>query len=86
MRIASPPIIAPCFYGVDTSTIEELISATNSIEDLRKLIGADSLAFLSMEGLSEALGHRSFCHACFTKEYPTHLYDDINAANKDGKF
>jgi amidophosphoribosyltransferase len=86
MRIASPPIIAPCFYGVDTSTIEELISATNSIEDLRKLIGADSLAFLSMDGLSEALGHRSFCHACFTKEYPTHLYDDIKAANKDGKF
>ncbi len=86
MRIASPPIIAPCFYGVDTSTIEELISASHNVEELRALIGADSLAFLSMEGLEEALGGRTFCHACFTKQYPTHLYEDIEQANKDGKF
>jgi amidophosphoribosyltransferase len=86
VRIASPPIIAPCFYGVDTSTMDELISAQHSIESLRQLIGADSLAFLSMEGLTEALGHSKVCHACFTKKYPTHLYDDLEEANKDGKF
>jgi amidophosphoribosyltransferase len=86
MRIASPAIIAPCFYGVDTSTYEELISAFNDVEAVRQLIKADSLAFLSMDGLSEALGHREFCHACFTKDYPTHLYEHIENANKDGKF
>lgn len=86
MRIASPAIIAPCFYGVDTSTYEELISAFHDVEDVRKLINADSLAFLSMKGLNQALGQREFCHACFTKDYPTHLYDHIENANKDGKF
>jgi amidophosphoribosyltransferase len=86
MRIASPPIIAPCFYGVDTSTYEELISAFNDPEAVRKLIGADSLAFLSMEGLQEAAGDRGLCRACFNKDYPTHLYQEIKNANKDGKF
>ena len=86
MRIASPQIISPCFYGVDTSTYEELISAFHTVEEVRQLIGADSLAFLSMDGLKEALGNRDFCHACFTKHYPTHLYDLIENANKDGKF
>jgi amidophosphoribosyltransferase len=86
VRIASPPIVAPCFYGVDTSTMDELISARHDIESLRVLIGADSLAFLSIEGLKEALGHSRICHACFTKDYPTYLYEDLNEANKDGKF
>ena len=86
MRIASPPIIAPCFYGVDTSTYEELISAFNDPEAVRKLIGADSLAFLSMEGLQKAVGDRGLCQACFNKNYPTHLYQEIKNANKDGKF
>ena len=86
MRIASPAIIAPCFYGVDTSTYEELISAFNDTEAVRQLIKADSLAFLSMEGLHQALGQRECCDACFTKHYPTHLYEHIENANKDGKF
>ncbi len=86
MRIASPQIVAPCFYGVDTSTYEELISAFNDTEAVRQLIGADTLAFLSMEGLKHALGNREICSACFTKEYPTHLYDQLENANKDGKF
>jgi amidophosphoribosyltransferase len=86
MRIASPQIVAPCFYGVDTSTYEELISAFNDTEAVRKLIGADTLAFLSMEGLKQALGNQEICSACFTKEYPTHLYDQLENANKDGKF
>lgn len=86
MRIASPAIIAPCFYGVDTSTYEELISAFHDVESVRQLIKADSLAFLSMAGLNQALGQQECCHACFTKEYPTHLYEHIENANKDGKF
>lgn len=86
MRIASPPIIAPCFYGVDTSTYEELISAFNDPEAVRKIIGADSLAFLSMAGLQKAAGERGLCQACFNKDYPTHLYQEIKNANKDGKF
>jgi len=86
MRIASPQIIAPCFYGVDTSTYEELISAFHSVEDVRQLIGADSLAFLSLDGLHEALGKKTLCTACFTRNYPTHLYNKYEEANKDGKF
>jgi amidophosphoribosyltransferase len=86
MRVASPQIIAPCFYGVDTSTYEELISAFNNVEEVRKIIGADTLAFLSMDGLRQALGSRELCVACFSKDYPTHLYDQLENANKDGKF
>lgn len=86
MRIASPPIIAPCFYGVDTSTYDELISANLSVEQLRERIGADSLAFLSLEGLKEALDHRGLCLACFNQDYPTELYSRLEEANKDHKF
>lgn len=86
MRIASPPIIAPCFYGVDTSTYEELISANMSVEEIRQKIGADSLYFLSVEGLKTALQHRGLCLACFNKEYPTELYSRLEEANKDHKF
>lgn len=85
MRIASPTFIAPCFYGVDTSTYDELISAYHSVEEVCKIIGADSLAFLSEEGLKEALGLSDLCMACFNKKYPTKLYEDIENANKDGK-
>jgi len=58
----------------------------NDVEAVRQIIKTDSLAFLSMEGLKEALGQRDFCAACFTKQYPTHLYEHIENANKDGKF
>lgn len=86
MRIASPPIVAPCFYGVDTSTYDELISAKHNVEELRGILGADSLAFLSIEGVQKATEHRGLCTACFTKDYPTALYQKITNANKDGKF
>ena len=86
MRIASPPIVAPCFYGVDTSTYDELISAKHNQEELRQILGADSLAFLSKEGVIKATENRGLCMACFTKDYPTHLYQKIKNANKDGKF
>lgn len=85
VRIASPQITNPCFYGVDTSTYEELLSAFNSVEEVRKIIGADSLAFLSKEALYQAAKRNDLCVACFTGDYPTALYQSKNEANKDGK-
>lgn len=86
MRIASPTMISPCFYGVDTSTYEELIAAFHDDEQVREIIGADSLAFLSIEGLQKAVGIPDMCMACFTAKYPTKLYDAIKDANKGSKF
>ncbi|ALC88500.1 amidophosphoribosyltransferase [Bacillus sp. FJAT-18017] len=80
--ISSPPITHPCFYGIDTSAKEELIAHSNSPEEIRKIIGADSLTFLSIEGMLEAIGRKhegkncGQCLACFTGEYPTELYPD----------
>lgn len=73
VRIASPAMIAPCFYGVDTSGLKDLISARMTVEELRDFIGADSLAFLSTEGLKEGLGE-NVCSACFDRDYPTFLF------------
>lgn len=86
VRIASPQITNPCFYGVDTSTYEELISAHKSVEEVRQSIGAYSLYFLSKEALFEAARREDLCLACFTGNYPTALYKSIKDANKDGKF
>lgn len=79
--ISSPPIKNPCFYGIDTSRKEELIANSKSIEELREIIEADSLTFLSAEGMVEAVA-RPFkgetggsCLACFTGNYPTEIYD-----------
>ncbi|XP_039122514.1 amidophosphoribosyltransferase, chloroplastic-like [Dioscorea cayenensis subsp. rotundata] len=83
MRIASPPIIASCYYGVDTPSSEELISNRMDIEGVRKEIGADSLAFLSLESLRGLLGDEapSFCEACFSGNYPVPPveYEDVNS-------
>ena len=74
VRIASAPLKYTCFYGVDVHTPEELISNSNSVEKVCELIGADSLAFLSHEGMYKA-GHRAdLCLACFNHKYPTKLY------------
>lgn len=82
VRISSPPVKNPCFYGIDTSSREELIAATKSIEDIREMIGADSLYFLSPTGMIDAIGrednapNRGHCLACFTGQYPTEIYED----------
>ena len=86
VRIASPPMTHPCFYGVDTSTFEELIGAHKNIEQVCKSIGADSLAFLSENALYKAGNRKELCISCFNGQYPTALYQSINEANKDGKF
>jgi amidophosphoribosyltransferase len=72
MRICAPPIRYPCFLGVDMATRQELIAAQKSIPEICEYIGADSLGYLSVEGLIKAvdLPRESFCLACFTGEYP----------------
>ncbi len=78
MRISCPPTISPCFYGVDTPSMRELIAANKSIEEIREFIGADSLAYLSVEGLKKACGDgqkTTYCSACYTGCYPTDWVD-----------
>jgi amidophosphoribosyltransferase len=74
LRISCPPTISPCFYGVDTPRKKELIAANNTIEEIRKYIGADSLSYLSLEGMKKAChdGEKTtYCTACYTGSYPT---------------
>jgi amidophosphoribosyltransferase len=78
VRISSPPVIGPCYYGIDLADPDELIAATHSVEEIRAQIGADTLAYISLEGL-EASTRRppsSLCRACLTGEYPTRIPDD----------
>jgi len=71
MRVSSPPTVSPCFYGIDTPTRRELIAASHSVEEIRTYLRADSLAYLSLEGLQESVGAKGeFCHACFSLDYP----------------
>ena len=86
--IASPPLVSPCFYGVDISTDSELIATNRTVDEIRELIGADSLTFLSAEGMVEAIGRPDKtkncgqCLACFTGEYPTEIYSDTVLPHK----
>jgi amidophosphoribosyltransferase len=75
LRVSCPPTVSPCFYGVDTPCVAELIAANNTIEETRRFVDADSLAYLSLEGLREAVDdrHRDYCYACYTGDYPTEL-------------
>ena len=84
LRISCPPTIAPCFYGVDTPSTEHLIAANKSLEEIREFIEADSLAYLSLVGLTHScttgdppsgLAPGSFCTACYTGDYPTQRID-----------
>jgi len=71
LRISSPPTIGPCFYGIDTPTRKELIAATHSIEEMRKYITAESLVYLSLEGLLGVVSTpEQYCTACFDNKYP----------------
>lgn len=81
MRISSPPTVGPCYYGVDTPTRSELIASDHSIESIREYITADSLGFLSQEGLYPFTNGDSegFCDACFTGRYPLPVSDDVRA-------
>jgi amidophosphoribosyltransferase len=72
MRISCPPTISPCFYGVDTPRRAELIAATHTLEEICKYIGADTLGYLSLEGLLSAVGtaRSAYCTSCYTGQYP----------------
>jgi hypothetical protein len=72
MRISCPPTISPCFYGVDTPRRSELIAATHTLREIETYIDADSLGYLSLEGLLTAVGPRSssYCTSCYTGQYP----------------
>lgn len=72
VRVSSPPVIGPCCYGINTPTREELIGARKTVESIREYIGADSLGYLSIEGLLTAVGSKGegFCSACFNGDYP----------------
>jgi len=76
LRISCPPTRSPCFYGVDTPTKSELIGANNTVEEIRLFVGADTLGYLSLAALREAVSDRErleYCYACYTGDYPTEL-------------
>ena len=78
MRISSPPTIGPCYYGIDTPTRSELIASTKSVEEIRRSIEADSLAYLSHDGMYVFVKGQTegFCDACFSGNYPVHFDDE----------
>jgi amidophosphoribosyltransferase len=89
MRISCPPTVSSCYYGVDTPSKNQLIAANKSVDEIREYIGADSLAYLSLEGLRKAAGESEqvkYCTACYTGKYPTRLVDveDIEPAMAAG--
>lgn len=73
MRVSSPPITGPCYYGIDTPNREELIAARLSVDEIAAHIGVDTLGYLSLDGMLESVpdGPAGFCHACFSGDYPT---------------
>jgi amidophosphoribosyltransferase len=86
VRVSCPPTVSPCFYGIDTPTKRELIASKQSVEEIRKFIGADSLGYLSLQGLRQAVDDREgrFCQACYTGNYPTVVQEPLIALrNRD---
>ena len=86
VRISCPPTISPCYYGIDTPRREELIAAQKSVEEIRRFLGADSLGYLSLKSLREAVEDTQgkFCTACYTGSYPTELVQLEVEAHREG--
>jgi amidophosphoribosyltransferase len=80
VRISSPPVVSPCYYGIDLASEEEMIAAHSTVEEVRSAIGATSLAYISLEGLQEATKRpaSALCRACLTREYPTRVPADAS--------
>jgi amidophosphoribosyltransferase len=78
IRVSSPPVVSPCYYGIDLASEDEMIAAHASVEEVRVAIGATSLAYISLEGLQAATRRpeSALCRACLTREYPTRVPDD----------
>ena len=85
LRIASPQLRRPCFYGIDISTREELICAQRNLEEVRQTLNVDTIAFLSEEALYKAGKREELCLACFNGNYPTYLYQNPEEAEDDTK-
>jgi amidophosphoribosyltransferase len=86
VRISCPPTVSPCYYGIDTPTKKELIAATHDVEEIREYIDADTLGYLSLEGMREAVGDTQgrYCLACYTANYPTAVQEPLIALrNRD---
>jgi amidophosphoribosyltransferase len=79
MRISSPPVTHPCFYGIDTDSQDHLIAATKSVAEIAKQIEVDTLQYLSWEGMLVATREdpNTFCSACFTGDYPVTVPEDV---------
>jgi amidophosphoribosyltransferase len=89
LRISCPPTLSPCFYGVDTPTKNELIAANNTVEEIRRFVEADTLGYLPLSKLREAVNdqeHHDYCYACYTGDYPTDLVNiqELMTAKKNG--
>jgi len=86
VRIASPPIISTCHFGVDMATIDELIAAQKTVDEIRDVIGADSLGYLSVDGLRSAVQAKAgtFCNGCFTGKYPIPVQLEMNKMEFEG--
>jgi amidophosphoribosyltransferase len=82
LRVSSPPVVSPCFYGIDMADEDQLAAAHRSVEEMRAHVGATSLHYLSLDGMQWATGldEGSVCRACFTREYPTRIPDVLNLA------
>ena len=86
LRLGSPPITHSCYFGVDTPEREQLLAAQRSIHEIRELVGADSIAFLSLDGLKRALGEKScsqYCYGCFNGDYPEKPFCEIKQQPSD---
>ncbi|MCR5542700.1 MAG: amidophosphoribosyltransferase [Eubacterium sp.] len=78
MRISSPPFTNPCYYGTDIDSKDKLIACHHSVEQIAKIIGADSLGYLPIESLGELVGHENYCNACFSGNYATKIPEVVN--------
>ncbi len=86
MRVSSPPIISPCYYGIDTPRREELIAAQMTHDELVRHLGVDTLGYLSLEGMLAAMptGPDGYCHACFSGRYPTAIPNEPDVLRAGG--
>ena len=84
VRITCPPVIGPCFYGIDLPTYKELIAANKSVDEIRRAIGADSLVYQNVEDLVGAIGMKrpELCLGCLTEDYPTAFGKEISGKMK----
>ncbi|MEA2033270.1 MAG: amidophosphoribosyltransferase, partial [Euryarchaeota archaeon] len=84
MRIGSPPIIAPCYLGIDTPTRDELLASKRSLDDICKFLNVDSVGYLSMEGLIDSVGidANNLCLGCLTEKYPVEIPGEVCVARQ----